>query len=190
MTGIGKYFSYSEFSQFITDALKDSSYKVVARAFKIISDKDVTKAKGIAIVLEKDSSDVVFSRLSEYYSTSTEDKTEFYKRAMSVATFFGRYQVIKDFTKYLNENTNTDIVSAGTDILIERAKRLTSKRFHTALINSLKEIESSIKKKISDGEDELVNIKDSTIKIEKEAALSNLKIMRNKLHEKIIAIDK
>ena len=179
LTGIGKYFSYSEFSQFITDALKDSSYKVVARAFKIISDKDVTKAKEIAIVLEKDSSDVVFSRLSEYYSTSTEDKTEFYKRAMSVATFFGRYQVIKDFTKYLNENTNTDIVSAGTDILIERAKRLTSKRFHTALINSLKEIESSIKKKISDGEDELVNIKDSTIKIEKEAALSNLKIMRN-----------
>ena len=190
LTGIGKYFSYSEFSQFITDALKDSSYKVVARAFKIISDKDVTKAKEIAIVLEKDSSDVVFSRLSEYYSTSTEDKTEFYKRAMSVATFFGRYQVIKDFTKYLNGNINTDIVSAGTDILIERAKRLTSKRFHTALINSLKEIESSIKKRISDGEDELVNIKDSTIKIEKEAALSNLKIMRNKLHEKIIAIDK
>ncbi len=189
-TCLSKYFSYTEFSQFYADALTDISYRVVARVFKIISDKDSAKAKEVAPLLEKDSSDVILSRLAEYYINSPEDKIEFYKKALHFSGSFGRYQITKYFEKYLVTNTNTAIVSTGTDILIERAKKPYSKRYHSALINSLKEIESSIKKKISNGEDELKLIKVSTIKIKKEVELSELETLKNKLNEIILADSK
>ena len=190
LTCIGKYFAYSEFAPVIEGALKDSSYKVISRAFKIISEKDDAKAKNIARVLEKDSSDVILSRLSEYYITSSENKIALYKKALQFNNSFNRYTVIKNFTSYLNNSIDTEIISEGADILADRSNKTTSKRSRAAYLNSLKEIESSLNKKISQNEDELINIQESTIKIEKEATLSGLKSLRNKLHDNISTLDK
>lgn len=190
LTCLGKYFSYSEFAHFIEAALKDNSYKVVARAFKIISDKDSLKAIEIAPLLEKDSSDVILARLSEYYITSAEDKTEFYKRALRHSTSFGRYQTTKNFEKYLVANTKPHIISAGTDILIARVNKPSSKRYHNALLNSLKQIESAVTKRISTGEDELIKINDETLKTENESSLTDLKSLQRKLNEVISANSK
>ncbi len=190
LTGFGKYFSYSANKEVIVDALKDSSYKVIARAFKIISEKDKAKANELAAIIEKDSGRALLPRLSELYSNSSEDKTAFYKRALRLTSYYTRQTVLKDFQKYLENNKSLSILSKGTDILLERAKRPISRYYRSSFLNVLREIESSINKKITKSEEELLTIKDSIVLTEKQSALLELKTFKNKLHEKINAIEK
>jgi aminopeptidase N len=186
---LGLYFSYNEFSNLFSDALKDKSYKVKARAFKIISDKDPERAKTIAPVLEKDSGNAVVSRLSEYYSNSKEDKNEFYHNAMRFCDTYNRYRVIRNYTTYLKITENLSIVKLGTDILFDYAHRPSSKAYRSALVNALKEIESSLKKKINDLQNNIANTTDSIQKTELLSQESELRSFRNNLHEKISSID-
>ena len=187
---LGKYFSYSEFSQLYENALNDSSYKVVARSFQIIGEKDLQKANKIAPLLEKDSSDVIYSRLAEFYSTSDDNKIDFYKKAFKYSNGFSRYQILKYLTKYVIANSNPSIVIAGTNIIMERNKKSPSKRFRTAIFNSLNEIETSFKNKIQSCESEIEKSSDSKIKKEKINQLSELKSLQNKLHESNSTKDK
>ena len=148
------------------------------------------KAKQIAPVLEKDSCDVIIGRLAEYYSTSVDDKTAFYKNAIHRSNPFMRSQVVRNFSKYLNSSSNTAIISNGIEILWEQAKKPSSKNRRLFYTKTLKEIEASIKTKINDTETEIENIQDNTLKTEKLAQISELSSLRNSLHEKITSIDK
>jgi aminopeptidase N len=185
---IGKYFSYSEFSSLIADALKDSSYKVVGRAFKIIASQDAVKAKEIALVLERDSGNAIISKLSEFYNTSTEDKNEYYKKALRAGDVYTHFQVISDYEKYLSASSDPGILKRGTDILLENTKKPGAKAFRSTFIGSLKQIELSIKDKIESAESGKTEI--ATDKISKQAMIAELKALNNKLHEEIIALDK
>ena len=190
LTIFGKYFSYTDNKDVIFEALKDNSYKVVARAFKIISEKDKTKAKELAVELEKDSGRAILLRLSEFYNNYSEDKTTFYKRALRLTSFYTRQTILKNFQKYLETNKDLTILSKGTDILLERATRPISRHYRSSFLNSLRELESSIGKQISTSEEEILTIKDSIIFTEKQAALLEMKLFKNKLHAKINAIEK
>lgn len=187
---IGKNLSYTEFSQLFSDALKDSSYKVVARAFKVISEKDIGKAKSIAVQLEKDSSDAIFTSLAEYYSTFSEDKISFYKKAIRLSKGRSRYYVLRFFSNYLKESPNPSIITKGIDIIFEKTKKSNSKNYRSALVNAIKDIESSVKNKINTGEKELEEINDSILKTEKLSRISELKSLRNKLNEKLALMEK
>lgn len=190
LSSFGKYFSYSANKDVFEGALKDSSYKVIARAFKIISEKDMAKANELAAVIEKDSGRALLPKLSELYSNSSEDKTSFYKRALRLTSYYTRQTILIDFQKYLENNKDLSILTKGTDILLERAKRPISRHYRSSFLNVLHEIESFIDKKITASEEELQAIKDSSILIEKQTALLELKFFKNKLHEKINAIEK
>jgi aminopeptidase N len=185
----GKYFSYKEFAGLIDSSLNDNSYKVVAQAFKIISEKDPGKAGAKAAVLERDSGQAILSRLAEYYNNSQDDKIDFYKRALRLSSHYTRYNVMKDFEKYLKSNGRLPVLQEGTTILLQRAKQLPPGNYRSMLVNSLYEIESSVKKKISVLEGDLLTPGDSPERIEKEAELLDWKNFKDGLHGKITAIE-
>ncbi len=185
LNNLGQYFSYSEFSNLYSDALNDFSYKVVARAFKIISDKDPDKAKTIAIKLENDSSNAVLSRLAEYYSTSTADKNSFYKKALRQSESTSRYRIVRNYTLYLKNQENAKTVNAGIDNLYFYAKKRGTRRSRTTVINSFKEIESSVKKKISDRESAINNSTDTFQNAELQSQLPELTSLKFNIEEKI-----
>jgi aminopeptidase N len=185
LTALGQYFSYSEFSNLFADALNDYSYKVVARAFKIIGDKDPDKAKTIALKLENDSSNAVLSRLAEYYSTTTTDKNFFYQKALRQSQSTSRYRIVRNYTAYLKNQENAKIITAGIDNLYFYAKKRGTKRSRTTVINSFKEIESSVKKKINDNESAISNSTDSFKNAELQSQLPELTSLKINIEEKI-----
>ena len=190
ISALGKYYGYSEFAPLYSEALKDSSYRVVARAFRIISEKDESKAKIVASGLEKDSSTIIIRELAEYYSNLKDDKTEFFRRAVRLSDRSIRYQVIRSFSNYLKANENAFIISKGSEILYDRASRPAPKNFRNALLNALRDIDTTVKKKINDGEKEIDENADSIIKTEKLARLAELRSLTTKLNEKIASLGK
>jgi aminopeptidase N len=185
---ISKYYAYADFSDVFSEALNDSSYKVVARAFRILSDKDPSKAKEAAIKLESDSGNAVLSALSEYYSTSTEDRIEYYKRALRQSEKSVRYSVLTNFTKYLKNTNNPSLVSSGSDVLYERAGWTTQKNKSSAYKDSLKDLETWAENKISTLENDIENTKDNIAAMQKKSELTEWKTLKNKLHEKLLAL--
>lgn len=190
LTVIGKYYSYSDNILFINDALKDTSYKVKARAFKIISDKDIERAKAMAPDLERDSGQAILAKLSEFYSTTTEDKTTFYRKAIRLGGLYTRYQIIGDFGKYLKNSTDTTIILKGADILVERAKRPASKNYRSSCLNTLKDVQRSFKKRLADETGEETPEKEKSQTPEKIALIQKLTFLSKTLENKISAIDK
>ncbi len=189
MTCLGLYFSYSEFSKLFSDALNDSSYLIVARAFKVISDKDPEKAKVAAVKLEADSGNAIVGRLAEYYSNSTADKNAFYRRAMRLSDSYQRYYVIRHYTTYLKSSSSPPIISEGIENIYEYSKRPSSDGYHSALINAMKDVDSSVGKKISDLEAGIETTGDNIQKTEMLSQLPELKSLRNKIQDRIKAIE-
>ena len=150
--------------------------------------KDNAKAKNIAPELEKDSSDAILAQLAEYYNNSQENKIDLYNRALVFSSPFNRSGVIRNFTAYLSNNNDSQIISSGVDILSSRAKKTVSKRSKTAYLNALKEIESSLGKKINDSA--TANTNESGVKTVNTSTTLDLQTLKNNLHEKIEAIDK
>lgn len=183
---LGKNFSYSELSGFYEKSLKDSSYQVVARAFKIISEKDTLKAKQIALNLEKDSSQAILLRLAEFYSNSSEDKIDFYKRALRFSSSYRRYSILKEFEKYLKSSKELSIVKRGTEVLFSRAINRGSRSYST-YVSTLKEIRTATEKRIK-------TIEESGLKTANEKdnnpSLEDWKTFQTELTEKINALGK
>ena len=181
LSAIGKYFSYKDNVRFFQDALQDTSYKVVARAFKIISDKDPAKAESIALWLENDSGQAILSRLSEFYTGTSSDKIEFYKRAIRLSGLYIRYQVIKDFEKYLINTYNADRIYDGVLVLADRARRPGSAAYRRTCINSIKAIESKTISRIQTLEETTADKNTETDGAEKERKLREMTSLREKI---------
>ena len=111
LTCMDKYFSYSENKDLYYALLKDSSYKVEARAFEIIAAKEISKANELALTMEKDSGKAMLLTLSEFYRISKEDKTSFYKMALRRSSLYSRYLILSDFEKYLENINDNNILN-------------------------------------------------------------------------------
>ncbi len=185
---LGKNFSYSELSKFYENALTDSSYQVVARAFKIISEKDSVKAKEIALTLEKDSGQVILLRLAEFYNNSSEDKIDFYKRALRFSSSYRRYAILKEFEKYLKASIDLNIIKKGAEVLYSRAINKGS-RIYSSYLSTLKEIKTVAEKKIKTLEDSGNKAKSANEK-NPASLLQDWKTFQNELKEKISALGK
>jgi aminopeptidase N len=183
LLAIGNYYNF-------LDALKDSSYKVIAQAFKIIADHDSVKANLVAPGLEKGSGHAVLSGLSEFYIHSKDDKSDFYKFALLTGRHYSRYSIIKNFEEYISSSSNVIIISKSVDIFFDQLKRPASKRYKSTLLNSLRSIESSLKKKINDNEEEQQNKKTAKSSVFNAAEMNELKSLRKRVHDKITNTDK
>ena len=185
---LGKNFSYSELSKFYENALADSSYQVVARAFKIISEKDTAKAKEIALTLEKDSGQVILSRLAEYYNNSSEDKIDFYQRALRFSSSYRRNSILKEFEKYLKASKELSIIKKGTEVLFSRAINRGLRSYATYL-STLKAINTLTDNRIKTMEESGIKT-ESANENDPSTLLQYWKTFQIDLKEKIKALEK
>ena len=185
---LGKNFSYSELSKFYENALADSSYQVVARAFKIISEKDTAKAKEIALTLEKDSGQVILSRLAEYYNNSSEDKIDFYQRALRFSSSYRRNSILKEFEKYLKASKELSIIKKGTEVLFSRAINRGLRSYATYL-STLKAINTLTDNRIKTMEESGIKT-ESASENDPSTLLQYWKTFQIDLKEKIKALEK
>jgi aminopeptidase N len=142
---LNTYFSFAEMLPVYYVALADISYNVKAFTFNIIADKDQVAAEKLAGILEKDSGTAVISALTEFYSLNVQsDKTSYFQKALFHSKGWDRYDVIKDFEKYLSRNHDSKIIYTGVSLLSERAQHTISASIRQACIKSLENIEIAI----------------------------------------------
>ncbi|HRH66318.1 MAG TPA: M1 family aminopeptidase [Bacteroidia bacterium] len=152
---LGKYFKYDAFTAEFASALNDSSYQVKARAFRIISEKDSTKAFHLAQILEADSGSVIFYALTAFYADHPEENHfPYFIRAIRKSKGWERYQIMNNFGKYLARQEDT-LIRKGISFLETYASYTEKKHLLNTINNCYKTILSDLKVRIETKETEL-----------------------------------
>ncbi|MBK6838420.1 MAG: HEAT repeat domain-containing protein [Bacteroidetes bacterium] len=145
---LGKYFRYQDLVEDFENGLKDSSYQVNARVFKIVSEKDAIKATQIAKNMEADSSSDIFYEITNYYSLHPEENhVSYFSRAIGKSKGWNRYQVINNFGKYLAQ-TEENVMIEGLPVLEYFGTQLEKRHLKNAINNCYKAIQTELKSKI------------------------------------------
>jgi aminopeptidase N len=184
---LGKYYKYNDLEKEIEAGLKDSSYQVNARAFKIISDKDPDKAFKVAVQLEADSSSDLFMELTSFYAAHPDKNyIPYFTKALRKSRGWYNYQILNNFGKYL-ATQNDPILSEGISFLENFASYSSRKRQMNAINNCYKAILTDIKSRIDKKEEELQNAEKNNSpllnKVEIEKSLRDLKALKSKVSE-------
>jgi hypothetical protein len=108
---------------------------------------------------------------------------------MRLSGLYIRYQVIKDFEKYLNHSDQADRILKGVQILADRAMRPGSKTLRRTCINSIKSIEKNVKSNVNSLEEDIAQTKDSASTIEKEQQLQQMTSLRDNIRNVLADIE-
>ena len=184
---LGKYYKYHDLEKEIEAGLKDSSYQVNARAFKIISDKDPDKAFKVAVELEADSSSDIFMELTSFYAAHpNKNHIPYFTKALRKSRGWYNYQILNNFGKYLSTQDDP-ILSEGISFLENFASYSSRKRQLNAINNCYKAILADIKSRIDKKEEELQAAEKNNSpllnKVEIEKSLRDLKALKSKVSE-------
>ena len=182
---LGKYFRYQDLVEDFENGLKDSSYQVNARVFKIVSEKDAIKATQIAKNMEADSSSDIFNEITNYYSLHPEENhVSYFSRAIGKSKGWNRYQVINNFGKYLAQ-TEENVMIEGLPVLEYFGTQLEKRHLKNAINNCYKAIQTELKSKIEKKEAELKEgTKNKMLQAERsqlERSIQNLKELKDKV---------
>lgn len=182
---LGKYFRYQDLVADFENGLKDSSYQVNARVFKIVSEKDAIKAAQIAKNMEADSSSDIFNEITNYYSLHPEENhVSYFSRAIGKSKGWNRYQVINNFGKYLAQ-TEENVMIEGLPVLEYFGTQLEKRHLKNAINNCYKAIQTELKSKIEKKEAELKEgEKNKMLQAERsqlERSIQNLKELKDKV---------
>ena len=182
---LGKYFRYQDLVEDFENGLKDSSYQVNARVFKIVSEKDAIKATQIAKNMEADSSSDIFYEITNYYSLHPEENhVSYFSRAIGKSKGWNRYQVINNFGKYLAQ-TEENVMIEGLPVLEYFGTQLEKRHLKNAINNCYKAIQTELKSKIEKKEAELKEgEKNKMLQAERsqlERSIQNLKELKDKV---------
>lgn len=183
---LGKYYPFAELDAFFEDGLYDPSYQVVARIFKIISDKNTAKGFEVAARLEADSSADILSEIGTFYAANPDgDRNPFYERAIRKCRGWGKMNILRTYTKYLVKQ-DEQVLEKGIDILGAYSKTNTSNHMFSALGGYFKSLKSELTNRIHTKEEELDSLQKKneqlSAKVNLDAEIEKLKICGEKIN--------
>ena len=182
---IGKYYRYQDHTNEFIVALKDPSYMVQARAFKIISEKDPDKAKDLAVAMEADSSSDIFTTLTTFYCTeSNSNHLSYFSKAIRKSKGWDRYQVINNFAKYLVLQKEA-VINDGIEILESYSENVKKKYLLSTINNCYKSVLAEIKNRKEKTEEQLSKTEKDIVRQPDRGSLERDLRDLNALKEKI-----
>lgn len=117
---LGNNFPFEKVRPLFLNALSDSSYHVIAKAFKITAKKGNENIDSITTKLEELNTASIYVTLTDYYSENTKagiDKSDYFLRALDNTNSWSKYYVIENYNDYIQRSNDVSIISRSIDKL-------------------------------------------------------------------------